>query len=469
MITLGIDLGTTKVAAVLIDTEEGRVMWTGSEEHAAALAPRTPFESIQDPKTILETARSLFHSARSQHEGSAAIEGVCLSGQMHGVLYLDSAGRPLSPLYTWLDARGAELRGEGESYAAFLTRRTGYRVAPGFGAATHLYNHERGLVPQGAASVGTIMDYLAMELCGRAAPLSDPTTAASIGLFDLEKLRFDPRALTAAGFDRVAPPEVVDSGTELGTIEGGVPLFAPVADNQASFLGSVRSPDDSVLINIGTAGQLSLYSRSAHSAASGIEVRPFPGRGYLHVGAALCSGKAYEQLRTFFRGVLGAFGADERAVDYAAMNRLAEAAGEARVSAETTSRGAAAGPPLVVDTRFAGTRSDPARTGGISNITLENLTPGNLARAYIEGIAEELAGFYASMAGARPPSHVVGSGNALRSSPLLRTSLERRFARTLELPRFREEAALGAALCAAVAAGAYPDYRSAGALIRYES
>ena len=56
----------------------------------------------------------------------------------------------------------------------------------------------------------------------------------------------------------------------------------------------------------------------------------------------------------------------------------------------------------------------------------------------------------------------MGSGNGIRRNPALRAEIARRFALPLLVPRLREEAALGAALCAAVGLGALPGYRPGG-------
>lgn len=456
MTFLGIDIGTTKIAAVAVDTTASRIVHSASREHRADLKSKEPWAHRQDPDTILAVAHELVEECLAA--APERVEGICVSGQMHGILYLDSDGRPLSALHTWLDARGAVSHPAGGSYAERLSLETGYRLAPGFGSVTHYYNNANGLVPDGAASACTILDYVTMRLAGLRQPLSDATTAASLGLFDLERLQFDEDALGRAGFHSVAVPRLAAAGSTVGRTPDGIAVFAPVADNQASFVGSVAEPERSVLVNVGTAGQISLYSSRSTGESPETEVRPYPGGGYLHVGAALCAGKAYEHLRAFYRSVLRAFGADPERVDYEAMNRLAAAADP---------EGAGA---LVVDTRFAGTRLDPLASGSVGNIRLDNLTPERLARGYIEGIADELFAFYTAMRrGARADAdHIIASGNGLRTNAELRAAFRRRFGRPLELPLFREEAALGAALCAAVGAGQYPDFRSAGALIRYE-
>ncbi len=466
MFLLGIDLGTTKVASVLVDSERNELVNVSSRVHNADRRTSKPWEHVQDPESILAAARSLLSTARDA-AGGHPIDGLTITGQMHGILYLDDSGSAVSPLFTWLDARGARSTSSGLSYAEALSRASGYRVAPGYGSVTHYYNVENGLLPSEARSMCTILDYVTMRLCGARKAVTDETTAASIGLFDLSSHRFDDDAFASAGLAQVGLPSVCAAGKRIGSIWESTPVFAPVADNQASFIGSVSAPRDSVLVNVGTSGQISRYSDKLGKLDNSIEPRPFPGGGFLEVGAALASGKAYEQLRTFFADVVEQFGGDPDKVSYDQMNRLAGLGGGEAV------------PNIQVDTRFAGTRIDPGLTGGIGGITLNNLTAAHLVDGYLAGIAEELYQFYSTMtsfgrsgrvqrAPAQQPSHLVGSGNALRRNPALRAALERRFGKPAQIPVLEEEAALGAALCAGVAAGVYPDYLSAGTLIRYE-
>ena len=64
------------------------------------------------------------------------IGGIGVTGQMHGILYLDELGRAVSPLYTWQDQRGAE-RLTQQTYAERLSELTGYTLSTGYGVVTH--------------------------------------------------------------------------------------------------------------------------------------------------------------------------------------------------------------------------------------------------------------------------------------------------------------------------------------------
>ena len=379
---------------------------------------------------------------------------VGVTGQMHGILYLDGRGKALGPLYTWQDARGnREMRG-GTTYAAALSLSLGRPVSTGMGAVTHFYNATNGLVPAGAVSLCTIADYVALRLARRAQPLMDATNAASLGCFDLRKLQFDRDAIAGVGVSPDIFPRVSGAYPVLGETVDGSPVFPAVGDNQASFLGSVGGIHGSILVNVGTGSQVSVFV-DQYLEAAGIDTRPFPMGGYIGVGAALCGGKAYSILHDFFERTVRLFTGGVAGASWELMN----------ASAGPT----AGGEPLRVDTRFAGTRATPDIRGAIAGIGTGNFTPENLIAGVREGIADELLGFLVHFPNDVRESRktLVGSGNGIRLNPELKKVFEARLGMEMRVPAHREEASYGAALLAGVSCGALSDLAAAGGLIRY--
>ena len=74
-----------------------------------------------------------------------------------------------------------------------------------------------------------------------------------------------------------------------------IPVTVAIGDNQASFLGAAGSENNTLLVNMGTGGQISVLT-DQYFETEGIEARPFLGGKYLLVGASLCGGKAYALL-----------------------------------------------------------------------------------------------------------------------------------------------------------------------------
>ena len=444
---IGLDIGTTSISAVAAEVSSGALLRSVTVPNDGILPSPDGVSRLQDPVRIVETALGLKESLAAEFSPVAAI-GV--TGQMHGILYLDRAGRAVSPLYTWQDGRGNLPYGK-STYAAHLSTRSCYPLASGFGLVTHFINREQGLVPSEAVTFCTIQDYIALLLARRKTPLLHASDAASFGCFDLEAHTFDRFAMEKLGFDNAFLPAVTAETAIIGQ-DGSIPVAAAIGDNQASVLGSLRENAD-ILVNIGTGSQVSAVVSAPVPFPAGA-VRPYVDGKFLLAGSPLCGGRAYALLHRFFARCAELFGGDGRDI-YTVMNDMAAEQPEDH--------------SLTVDTRFCGTRNDPALRGALSEISEDNFTPEQLTRGVLWGMTAELRGLYGEMPLLSPATGLVGSGNAVRKNPVLRRYLEEQFNLPLKLPVHREEAAFGAAVFAAAATGVYRDIPTAqAAMIHYE-
>ncbi len=440
---LGLDIGTTTISGVVIDRDTGELLASLTLKNDAFVeTPDHPFRKCQDAKRIEEIVRNIKSELTKKVGG---VDAVGVTGQMHGVVYINSEGEAISPLYTWQDGAGSLAHGD-TTYSEYLSTITGYKLASGYGLVTHYVNRELGEVPDGVRTICTIHDYIAMSLCGKTQPIMHSSDAASFGCFDLSQMDFDETALENLMISRCLLPEVVDDAACVGKDESGAPVSVAIGDNQASVIGSLK--DGKVLVNIGTGSQVSVVTEDTVSYSG--ETRPLSGKEKLLVGAPLCGGRAFSLLNKFFAECGRLFG-NEAVNVYEVMDRLAEADVECH--------------PLDVDTRFCGTRENPNLKGSISGITEENFSAANLTRGFLFGMAIELYSYYEEMKSFldAPPKYIVGSGNAIRKSPVLRQYIADVFGAPVVIPHHTEEAAFGAALFGGVAAGFYDDLKVAQA------
>ena len=176
----GIDIGTTSICAAAVDPESGHQLVALTHKNRAALQSDDPWRKEQDTGLILADVHGLIDGLTAEGYTPTAIG---LAGQMHGIVYADGEGRPLSPLYTWQDGRGNEPY-KNTTYAEFLKSNTGY------GNVTDFYNRENGLVPKTAENYCTIHDYFVMQLCGLKKAIIHTSDAASFGRYDLKTNSF---------------------------------------------------------------------------------------------------------------------------------------------------------------------------------------------------------------------------------------------------------------------------------------
>ncbi len=433
MFVIGIDIGTTTICGVLWDNGKHTVLKSITRPNDSFIAYPEKWKKRQNPKRILKIVYEILDELMAE---DAAVSAVGLTGQMHGILYIDPDGNAVSDLFTWQDGCGEERTESGETFAECLSRCTGYPMATGFGMLTHFYNLKTKSVPEKAHKLCTIHDYIGIQLTGRKEPLVHASDAASFGAYSLEGVAFDRAVLTAAGIDCAILPEITDDYAVLGTFRG-IPVAAAIGDNQASFLGAVPNPSDSLLVNIGTGSQISLMT-SSPDATENTEVRPFLKGSYLLVGSSLCGGRAYAALENFFRSYVRELGLPEES-QYDAMNRLAEQ--RERMEPEEK---------MEICTAFYGTRRNPQLRGSIRNLTIDNLTPAHLIVGFLEGTAAELRQLYEEMKPVlkKEPDFLIGSGNGLRKNKTWRDITEDMFGMQLQMTANLEEAACGAAVFA---------------------
>ncbi len=450
---IGIDIGTSTICGIVLNPENKKID-TLLKENDSQISSKNDWEKIQDCNRIYIIVKEILEEFFRKYQD---IKGIGFTGQMHGIMYVDKYGNSVSPLITWQDGRGNQMFLDNLSYSAYLVRETGYSVASGFGLVTHYFNLKNNQVPDKASKICTIMDYVIMQLTHASSPKTDFSNAASLGFFNLERMQFDNSAIQNVSIDPEILPDVVKSGLFMGLYKNDVPVYSAIGDNQASILGSIRELRNSILVNVGTSGQISVYS-DKYITADTLETRPFPGGGYILVGATLCGGISFNILKNLFEKTIEAFCKNSTPdIDFFKFANLIDP------SLFDNERS------LIVETLFNGSRVNPGRRGSIKNISMENLDPQNLIAGFFNGVCNELYDFYICMPDKikKETSILVGSGNAIRKNSLLGKVFEKKFGRCLFIPRHMEEAALGASLSAAVGGQYIHSFMEAGKVIEY--
>ena len=453
MKVIGIDMGTSTISGVVADSASGAVLAVRNIPNKSTISTANGWEHIQDGDKACQAAKAVLDQLLTR---CPDVQGIGLTGQMHGILYVNAKGEAVSPLYTWQDGRGDLPEFGGRPLTALIQEKTGLFVPSGYGLVTHLYQVKRNLVPKDGRFICTVSDYLGMKLTGRREPLLHASNGASLGFFDAKDRRFQADAAEKAGIDLRILPKIKDETECLGKYRG-IPVYVAIGDNQASFLGAAGGRENTVLLNMGTGGQISLLS-SEYLEIPGIETRPFVDRRYLLVGASLCGGKAYALLESFFRSYLAAAGADAPS-QYPVMERLARAGWRQELEKDQVRERENAQAQqdwpdqIKTVTTFAGTRLDPKARGSITGIGVGNFTPENVICGVLKGMVEELMEMYRQIRERTGISadKLILSGNGFRKNPVLQDMASHMFGLKASLAAGEEEAACGCALGAAAA------------------
>ena len=232
---VGLDVGTTGVKAIAV-TPDGDVVSTA--EQGYPLSTPRPGWSEQDPEDWLRA------SEQALSRLGVAAEKIGLSGQMHGLVALDEAGRVLRPAILWNDQRtGAECAEIEERVGRErLISLTGNRALPGFTAPKLLWLRRHEPDVYGRIDRITLpKDYVRLRLTGDWA--IDAADASGTLLFDVADRRWSEGVLSALDIPGHWLPPAHES-TEI----------AGAGDQQAAALGVGVIEAGAVSVVLGTSG-----------------------------------------------------------------------------------------------------------------------------------------------------------------------------------------------------------------------
>lgn len=459
---LSLDIGTSNLCVMALSCESLQPVTICSEINDAEIKNLPAGYHEQYPLRIRDLCFGLIQKLLSEKEvRENEVVGIGITGQMHGVMLVNSELEPQSNLITWRDQRTLEIDKPGyidkavEVLEADIQQRTGCRLHVGYGGATLHWLSKNNKLPEGAVAL-TIADYVAGCLTGVIA--TEATHAASWGIFNPQKSMWDAEVVDKLGITKDVLPEVHSTAQTLGTIQpalakqlglgNNVQVCSPLGDNQAGIIGAAGFAGDAAVLNLGTGGQISIPQKE-YKFVETLETRPMPfglrraqsSRGFILVGASLCGGWAYTYLQKFIQATVKEFVGVEVSDEeiYKRMNAIAA----------ETEEGASG---ITVDTRFSGTRHEPNLQGGIRGIGVDNFTIANLTRGFVEGMVRELAEM-ATAAGVKDFTRIIASGNAVHRNPVVPDVIESIFGLPCYISTNREAAALGAAYSAAIGLG----------------
>lgn len=256
---IGLDLGTSGLKGVLIDDAQNVLA-----EATAPLMVKRPNEgwAEQSPADWVAAAEVVLDKLAAYGLGS--VQGIGLSGQMHGATLLDAADDVIRPCILWNDTRSAEEAAELDGDPMFR-RISGNIVFPGFTAPKLLWvrKHE----PENWKRIACVLlpkDYLRLWLSGEhVAEMSD---AAGTSWLDTGLRDWSDDLLAATELSRDNMPRLVEGSDVSGTLRPalaarwGMPFGVVIAggggDNAASGVGVGVVRAGEAFISLGTSGVL---------------------------------------------------------------------------------------------------------------------------------------------------------------------------------------------------------------------
>lgn len=443
---LGIDVGTSALKAVAIDTS-GAVRSQASAAYET-LSPQ-PGWTEQRPDDWWDACRAAI-AVLSDQITLADIVAIGLTGQMHGSVFLDAERNVIRPAIIWNDQRTAAEAAQIEATVGVerLVRITGNRAFTGFTAPKLLWLRRNATISYKLLHHLLLpKDYLRLRLTGELA--TDMGDASGVGLLDAGQRRWSEEIVDALDLNiDVLPPLFEgpaitgalrsDVAMELG-LGGGIPVVAGAGDQQAGAIGAGAVRPGIGMTSIGTSAEVFTTTASYMPETDGrlhAMCHSVPAAWHT-MGVMLSGGGSMRWLA----GALAPLAGDD------ALPKIAALAAESPPGA----RG------LIFLPHLRGERmphNDPDARAAFIGLSTEH-TIGDIARAVMEGVAfnlREILDITRATGAAVDEMRLIGGGARSEIWPQIIADV---YGMPVTLLESEEGRAIGAALLAATGAGAF--------------
>jgi gluconokinase len=432
---LSIDIGTSGVRAAVFDECGGEVPGTLV---SAQRQQGTDFAELDPDLLVAEVVQALDRVSSFPKP----IEFIAISTFWHSLLGVDDSGAPTTAVFTWADTRAAK-------YVEWLRQNfneaelhtvTGCRFHSSYWPAKLLWlkeeqpnNFTRTFQWLGFA------EYLTSRLFGTSS--TSVSMASATGLFNQETCEWEASFVESLGisFDtlpsitRDESPQLQSDFRERWPALSKARLITVIGDGAANNIGGGCTTKERTALMVGTSGAM----RTVYTGGPPASLPP-----------ALWSYRV-DRRRVVIGGALSDGGGLFRWLKELTKLENAEEL-EAQLEAlPPNSHG------LTVLPFWSGERStgwSTNATGGILGLT-QATTPVELIRAALESIAYRFALIARDLDSIAPNSHIVATGNALRSSPVWLQILTDTLGRSVSYGGFQEASLRGAALLALESVG----------------
>lgn len=455
---LGLDIGTSGVKALLIN-QAGDVEATALTQ--LSLSTPRPGWAEQDPEAWWSATIASIKDVLGQ-TSNARVAAIGISGQMHSSVFLDRHGEVIRPALLWCDGRTtAECKeitrlAGGES---FLRDWVSNPAVEGFTLPKILWL--RTWEPAAYERLTTVLlakDFIRFRLTGRLA--TEPSDASGTLMFDPARMRWSKEIMAAVEVPVTLLPEVGESAEVLGRVtraaasatglSAETPVVGGGADNACGAAGvGVIKPGEAVA-SWGTSGTV-LAPTAQPIVDPGLRAHTFchvaPGVWYL-MGVVLSAGGAFAWYRDNFARELA--DGEDHGRAHTALND----------EAATVSPGAEGVTFLPYLQGERTPHRDASARGAFLGLSLAH-TRAHMTRAVLEGICFALRDSLSILHQlGLAPSHLLLTGGGARRAFIRRLQSEV-FGLPVSTVTREEGPAYGAALLAAVGAGAFPSLAAA--------
>ena len=253
-----LDQGSSSSRALAFDLD-GNIRYKAQRKIEAAY-PAPGRAEYDAEKLSLSQADSLGEVMAMLPAGAEAAALAIAAQRSTIVLWDKHTGAPLAPAFSWQDGRALELLAKIPLSNTKIHALTGLYKTPYYSASKIAWAMENYPEVKAAAAekrllIAPVATYVIWRLSGGKAFITDPSQAQRTLLFNLRRLKWEPKLLAAFGVGLECLPEIKPSVGRLAQVETAgrrIPVTAMLGDQQAAMLGLGLETPNAAALNYGT-------------------------------------------------------------------------------------------------------------------------------------------------------------------------------------------------------------------------
>lgn len=273
-LAVALDLGSSYVKAGVLD-EDGRLLRVSSMPAPPLIGEHGTREG--DAAAYVAVARAVLDSTTRRLRGALPL-GIA-SQRSTFVLWSRQDGRPIRPMVSWQDTRGAgwcraHAGLQSELFARCGLALSGHYVGPKLAA---MQQRDPGLAAAlrgGDVLFGTLETWLLWLSTPERAHRTDSTMAARTAMFGLGDGAWSEELLARYGVPQAILPRVHPTCDDGLPLDSGLLLTASLADQAAGGLAALGDGGDAALVNLGTGGFVLRPAAGADERVAGFLTAP---------------------------------------------------------------------------------------------------------------------------------------------------------------------------------------------------
>lgn len=408
---IAIDVGSTSIKGAVLDLDVNEVTSVITLPFPAPITETSSAHVEIDPQLVVDRVENL---VQRLSRGMPNQGHLWICGQMGGLVLSDERGNALTRYISWRDQRSMARLSDGKSYLQTL-RETwpenvwsslGRELQPGSTSTLLYWLNLHGVLTPGAIPC-SIADYVVAKLTS-----SPPTmhTTYAIGLLDLHHVDWHKEALSRIGLDNVQWPVLIRGLEPIGRFHlsgRSYEVHGCFGDHQTALWGAGLERDE-LSINASTGSQVSYRTTCFEPGA--YQSRLFFGGDWLNTVTHLPAGRSLNAMVQLLTELSAAEGVTLQNVWENIARKTAEVS-------DTTA---------VANINFY--PCSLGASGSFSQLTIENLTVGNLFLSALKTMADNYRTVARRMASSKSFRSLVLSGGLAQSLPRLVDFIREQFA-----------------------------------------